>query len=106
MPEKKSVSQDEKIWGALSYFWIFSIIALALKKNNSFIKFHANQGVLLFLLSFVVIIPMLGWLVLLLICILAIIALIKAYNGEKWELPILSGVAQELGDWLIKTLKL
>lgn len=106
MPEKKSVSQDEKIWGVLAYFWVFSIVALALKKNNSFIKFHASQGVLIFLLSFVFIIPFLGWIIGILLCVLAIIALIKAYNGEKWELPLLGGVAQELGDWLIKTLKL
>ena len=40
------------------------------------------------------------------ILILAVIGMIKAYNGEKWELPILSGAAKDFGDWLIKTFKI
>ena len=106
MPEIKSVSQDDKIWGLLSYFWIFSLIALASRKDNEFVRFHANQGALLFVLSLAGIIPMFGQLLMLAILIVAIIAMVKAYQGEKWELPLIAGVAKDFGDWLIKTLKL
>ncbi len=106
MPEKKSISQDDKIWATLSYLWIFSIIVLAIKKDNDFIKFHASQASLLFILSFVMVIPILGQLVTIVLFIFAVIAMIKAYGGEKWELPIIAGVAKDFGNWLIKTLKI
>lgn len=106
MSEIKSVSQDDKIWGLLSYLWIFSLIALAIKKDNDFVRFHANQGIFLFVISLAGIIPMLGQLLMLAICIVAVIAMVKAYRGEKWELPLVAGVAKDFGDWVVKTLKI
>jgi uncharacterized membrane protein len=106
MAETKKISQDDKIWGVLSYLWILSLVALAIKKDNDFVRFHANQGALLFVISFVGLIPVLGWFINIIICILAIIGLIKAYNGEKWELPLLGKPAKEFGNWLVKTLKI
>lgn len=106
MSETKKVTQDDKIWGLLSYLWIFSLVALIMKRDNEFVRFHANQGILLFVISFVGWVPMLGQLIMLLICILAIIGMIQAYQGEKWELPLLGGVAKEFGTWVLKTLKI
>lgn len=100
-----NVSKDDKLWGLLSYFWVFSLIALAIKKNNEFVRFHASQGLLLFVISLAGIIPGLGQLLMLVVCIVAIIGMVKAYGGEKWELPLLSGVAKDFGDWVIKTFK-
>ncbi|MFA6322825.1 MAG: hypothetical protein WCX71_05160 [Candidatus Buchananbacteria bacterium] len=106
MPQTK-ISSDDKFWGAISYLWILSIIVLATKKDNEFVRFHANQGALLFVASLVLMfIPMLGWLLNLLIGVTALIALIKALQGEKWELPVGSDVAKNFGDWVIKTLKI
>lgn len=101
------ISSDDKFWGALSYLWILSIIVLATKKDNDFVRFHANQGALIFIASLVLMfIPMLGWLINLILGITAIIALLKALQGEKWELPIGADWAKSFGDWVIKTLKI
>lgn len=105
MAEAKKISQDDKIWGVLSYLWVISIVALAMKKNNEYVRFHANQGALLCVISLVGIIPMLGQIVSLIVFILAIVGMVKAYNGEKWELPIIGKSAKEFGDWIVKTLK-
>ncbi|MFA5124726.1 MAG: hypothetical protein WC473_02780 [Patescibacteria group bacterium] len=102
----KTLTSDQKIWGAISYLWVLSLVALAVKKNDSYVRFHANQGVLLFVISFVGFIPVLGWLINLIIAIVAIIAIIKAYEGEKWQLPLLAGPAKQFGAWLEKTLNL
>jgi len=104
MSEDKKVTQDDKVWGLLSYLWVVSIVALAMKKNNDYVRFHANQGALLFVISLVGIIPMLGQLVGLIVFIVAIIGMIKAYNGEKWPIPVFAKQAKEFGGWVVKTL--
>lgn len=107
MADKKTVSQEEKIWGAISYLWVLSVVALAARKNNEFIRFHANQGLILFVISVVVmILPPLGMLLNIIVAIAVIVGIIKALQGEKWELPLLADAAKKLGDWLIKTVKL
>jgi len=106
MPSTK-VSSDDKLWGALSYLWILSIIVLATKKDNEFVRFHANQGVSIFIASFVLMfIPVIGWALNLILGIIAIIAIIKALQGEKWPMPVGADVAKSFGDWIITTLKL
>jgi uncharacterized membrane protein len=80
---------------------------LAVRKNDAFARFHANQGVLLFIISIpMMFIPVIGWLINLVIGILAIIGIIKALTGERWELPLLGGVATKFGGWIVKTFKL
>ena len=56
MTETKNITSDDKVWGAISYVWILSLVALASRKNNEYVRFHANQGFLLFLCSVVAII--------------------------------------------------
>jgi uncharacterized membrane protein len=100
------IKSEDKIWGAFGYLWILSLVVLAARKDNEFVRFHANQGVLLFLCSLVVILtgPFM-MLFNLIIGIVAIIGIIKAITGEKWALPIGADWAKSLGDWVVKTLK-
>ena len=108
MPTKKTTGSDEsRIWAAASYLWIISIVVLAARKNDDFARFHANQGALLFIISIpMCFIPIIGWIINLIIGILAIIGIIKSLQGEKWELPLLGGTAAKFGDWAVKTFKL
>jgi len=108
MPEaKKETKPEQKIWAAASYLWILSLVVLAARKNNDYIRFHANQGALLFLLSLVFFLT--GPLVMILnfiLVIAAVMGIIKALQGEKWPLPLLAPWAVKFGDWLVKTLKI
>lgn len=107
MAEAKKNNSEERIWGAVGYLWVLSLVALAARKNNEYVKFHASQGALLALLSIVfMFIPVLGWLANILIAIAAIVGIIKSLQGEKWELPIVGTMAQSFGTWIIKTAKL
>ena len=108
MAEQNQVTKQEaKIWAAVSYLWILSLVVLAARKNNEYVRFHANQGVLLFVLSVIfMLIPGLGWLLNIVIGIIAIVGIIKAWKGEKWSLPVVGGMAKSFGDWIIKTLKI
>lgn len=106
MAQTKKITQEEKIWGALSYVWILSIVALAARKNNDYVRFHASQGFLLFILSLFFWFPILGWILAIIVTIMAIIGILKSLQGEEWQLPVLAKPAKQIGDWFIKTIKL
>ncbi len=107
MVESKKSSSEEKIWAAISYLWILSLVALAARKNNDYVRFHASQGAFLFVLSLVFLLtgPFAMFLNFI-VGIVAIVGIYKAWIGEKWELPVVGNWAKKLGDWVIKTLKL
>lgn len=106
MPENEKISQEDKLWAALSYLWIVSLIVLSARKDNEYVRYHANQGTLLFALSFIGLIPVIGWLISIFVLIFMILGLVKALQGEKWPLPLLSDSAGSFGQWIITTLKL
>lgn len=98
MAEEIKKDQDveaNKIVAALSYFWILFLVPLLLKRDSQFAQFHAKQGMVLFIIevvvSFVNIVPLLGQLVWffasLVFLVVSIVGIIKALNGERWEMP-------------------
>lgn len=106
-PQSSQPNSEEKIWGAVSYLWILSLVVLAARKKNEFIRFHANQGILLFIISVAaLILGPIGMLLNILIVIVSITGIIKALKGETWTIPVVGQFAAKIGDWLVKTLKL
>lgn len=106
MTEEKKVTAlgiDENIEGALCYVlgFVTGIIFLILEKDNKFVKFHAMQSIIIFVLLFVVIailgiIP-LFWVIIPLIWIVELILwlllMYKAYQKEMFKLPIVGDIA-------------
>ena len=104
---------DENLAGALCYLlgWISGIVVLVMEKDNKFVRFHALQSTLWFLLLMVVgwgvglmsRLPFIGgfWGVILwpvtgllgLVGVVSwIILMIKAHAGEKFKIPIIGDV--------------
>ncbi|MYL32579.1 hypothetical protein GLW08_16690 [Pontibacillus yanchengensis] len=89
--------QENKVIGILAYFLFF--IPLLTSKDSKFAMYHANQGLLLFLLVLAVntvgtILPLIGWLLILpignlLILCLLIMGIINSSKGEMKPLPVL-----------------
>lgn len=96
MAEQKNLTSDEKLWGALAYLWILSIVVLLVKKDSKFVAFHAKQGLILFVGELFWIIPVIGWLIGLICGILAIVGLIKALQGKEWPIPVVSELAKKI----------
>jgi len=105
MPDKINNIQDEKTIAALSYLWILVLIPLLTKKDSEFCQFHAKQGLVLLIASFAVMIlgmlPIIGWLIILpfgslFLLILAVLGLINALQGKKWEMPYLGKYAKKI----------
>lgn len=108
-PETKSVSKkesssktsdDSKIFAALSYAWILSVIFYVIKKDDSYVQFHAKQGIVLFGLHLVsVVLFFLGpisFLIGLAAFVLMVVGALKAYTGEKYKIPYVYKFAEKI----------
>ncbi len=113
---KTSLGLEENIEGALCYLlgWLTGIIFYIIEKDNKFVRFHAKQSMLVFfplwILSFIfgggflfwggffwgawAFLVVIGWLIWIVIFILWIILMIKAYQGETYKLPIVGDIAE------------
>jgi len=89
--------EDNKVIAILAYLVFF--LPLLAAKDSRFAMYHGNQGFLLFLLLLAVntvgtVVPILGWLIILpignlLILALLIMGIINASKGEEKPLPII-----------------
>ena len=101
---ENSKDEDNKLMGILSYIGVLCLIPLLTKKDNTFVFFHAKQGVVLFIAevatAFVAAIPLLGWVVAPIVSIiwliLAIIGIVNVLDGKQKELPILGKYADKI----------
>ena len=101
---KTSMDIEENTAAVISYaaIWITGIVILILEKESAFVRFHAWQSVLAFLPLTVLAwllgyIPFVGWILAaltwVLIVILWLVLLFKAYRGERYKLPIVGDLA-------------
>jgi uncharacterized membrane protein len=121
---KTSTGLEENIASALCYVvvWITGIVFLLLEKDNKTIRFHALQSILTFLPLTILgwlfgwlgtpsvswrpgyeyslnpgnqALIYLSWLIWVIMVILWIILIIKAYQGEKFKLPVVGDIAEK-----------
>jgi len=88
--------EANKVVAALSYIWILFLIPMLLKKDSKFCQFHAKQGLILFLFSFVTWFPIIGWLVGLAIIIVSVAGIVKTLAGEQWEIPFVYDLSKKI----------
>ena len=103
---KSSTGLDENVAGLLCYVlgWLTGLVFLLIEKESEFVKFHAMQSLVVFLgitvLSIALgFIPYIGWVISSMIgligLILWIVLMIKAYQGERWKVPIAGDFAEK-----------
>ena len=89
--------EDNKIWAAISYIGILSIIVLLAKKDSDFAQFHAKQGFVLFIAMVILgFIPVVGWLLNIANLVLLVMGLINAVQGKRTELPLYGQLAAKI----------
>ena len=97
---------NENLMAAASYLlgFVTGIIFLLLEKQSKVVRFHAMQSTILFGGIFVAnialgFIPILGWLVGLLLSLVAFILWIvlmwKAFQGEMYKVPYVGAIAEK-----------
>lgn len=110
---KTSMGLDENVAGALCYVlgFITGIIFLIMEKDNKFVKFHAVQSIATFVplmvigwiissimfwsLSMMWMVGMVSSLIFLIELILWLVLMMKAFQGEKFKLPIVGDIAEK-----------
>ena len=85
--------------------WLTGVALLVAERENRFVRFHALQSTIVFGALSVVcvllqVIPILGLLMVVFLiipasAILWLVLMFKAYNGERFKLPIAGDVAEQ-----------
>jgi uncharacterized membrane protein len=104
--ENTSTGLKENVAGLLCYVlgWVTGLIFILIEKDNKFIRFHAMQSIVVFgILTVAQII--LGWIPIInlvttpiigiIMFVLWIILMVKAYQGEKYKLPWAGNFAEK-----------
>lgn len=104
--ERSSTGMEAKVAGLLCYLVgvITGILFLVLERQSSFVRFHAVQstvtfGAILVIQVFAGFIPLVGKLVVFVLgplsFVLWILLMVKAYQGERFKLPIVGDIAEQ-----------
>jgi uncharacterized membrane protein len=100
--EKSSTGLEENVAGFFCYIlgFVSGIVFLVVEKESSFVKFHARQSTVTFLILLVIFlvfwwIPVIGFLLLIAILVLWLFLMIKALQGERYLLPIVGEMVEE-----------
>ncbi len=96
---------DSNMMGAVAYVfgWLTGIILFVVKKDDPFVKFHAVQSIIVFggftVLTMVLTMTIVGILLLPIIgvasFVLWLLLMWKAYQGEKYKLPMVGNWAEK-----------
>lgn len=104
--DKTSSGLDQNVAATLCYSlgWITGLLFYLTEPQNKFVRFHAVQAMIVFggtCLAFVLClaIPLLGWILSIFVfygsAALWLLLMFKAYQGERFKLPIVGPMAEE-----------
>jgi uncharacterized membrane protein len=105
--EKSSLGLDANVAAALTYGigWVTGIAFLLVERESQFVRFHAFQstiafGALCIIWMVSLSVPLLGWLIAFVVLplpslILWLFMMYKAYQGERFKLPIAGDMAEQ-----------
>jgi uncharacterized membrane protein len=105
--EKTASGFDANIAATLAYGlgWITGILFLLMEPDNKFVRFHAMQSTIVFaalslLCLLLQMVPLLGMLVTVFLvvpvsAVLWLLLMFKAYQGERFKLPVAGDMAEQ-----------
>ncbi|MDA1279183.1 MAG: DUF4870 domain-containing protein [Chloroflexi bacterium] len=104
--DETSLGIEQNFAGLLTYAvgWLSGIVFLLIEKENSFVRFHAMQSVVVFvgLMILSIVAPLvpgvggiLGFIVWIGTLILWLFLMYRAYKGERYKLPLVGDFAEK-----------
>jgi uncharacterized membrane protein len=102
-PAPDVVRDKDKIMLVLAYFGILALIPLLTVKDSSFVQWHAKNGIvwmvasfLLLTISGVISFGIISCLLVPAVIAVSVVAIVKALKGERWRIPLVSDLAEKL----------
>lgn len=91
------VTAGDKFWGVLCYLGILVILPLIFKKDNIFVKFHAKQGLVIFILIAILFwIPVANLIFVILAGIASIAGIVYVILGRMQPIPVVRYFAEKM----------
>ena len=102
--QKSSAISGDNVYAILSYLWILCLIPVLMKKEDKFVRFHARQGLMLFIVEvgvgIISIIPVLGGIIYIagmLVCgLLSLAGIVNVLMGKEWKMPVINEWAEKI----------
>jgi len=101
LKEEPQKEKGENIGMAVIAYILFFIPLLTEAKNDPFVKYHVKQGLILFIVAFILmvisLVPVIRWFSWLLnigLFVLFIIGILNALNGREKQLPLIGKFAE------------
>jgi uncharacterized membrane protein len=86
---------ENKDLAVISYAWLLSVIVLLAKGRSPYVRHHAKQGLVLFILSIALwVVPVIGRLLELLVLAGIIVGCINASQGKWKDVPIVGPISR------------
>ncbi len=94
---------QKNILAIISYIGILCLVPILMKEKDEFVKFHAKQGLVLFIAEVATLliswIPILGWFIGFILWIiwlvLSLMGIINAVGGKQVPLPVIGKFAKK-----------
>ena len=97
--DKKDIKENKFI-AALSYVWILCLIPLFFKRQSKFAQFHAQQGLVLFIIEIfgwlIFPLPIIGHIIFIMVILYSIIGAQKALAGKYWSMLFLNKLVRKI----------
>ena len=97
--DKKDI-EENKFVAALSYVWILCLVPLFFKRQSKFAQFHAQQGLVLFIIEIfgwlIFPLPIIGQIIFIMVILYSIIGAQKALAGKYWSMPFLNKLVRKI----------
>ncbi|MBI4021768.1 MAG: hypothetical protein HY372_00240 [Candidatus Andersenbacteria bacterium] len=91
---------ESRLMAALSYVGVLVLVPILVRKDDPFVRWHAQQGMVL--LAGIILallaaawIAVVGNVLFLLLLIADIIALVQALLGRRWKIPVIGHLAEQ-----------
>jgi uncharacterized membrane protein len=109
MSQSSGTSLQPNVAGLLCYVfgWVSGLVFFLIEKNDDFVRFHAMQSIIVFgtlavfsvIFGILMLVPFLGAILFAIlwigVLILWILLMVKAYQGEKFKLPVIGDLAEK-----------
>ncbi len=86
-------NEDNKAIAVISWFTLVGLIMFLIEKKDNFVRYVGAQSVILGLIGSLTFVPIIGWILGPISFICMIVGMIKAYKGERFDVPLVSDLA-------------